>query len=281
MNDQKGQIGVVILLIMSVLLTLGLSTARRASQEAELTSEDEESIRVFSAAESGIERALSELDQAEKSGSTINSEQTYTDNTIGQGKGLSGYTSKLTPRDTVEITWQQNSSIQVPLDSSPSTVDIDWWFNRSTDCANNPAALLITALDQDGTEISARHAYYGDCSDPGETVAGFTSVSAVGGSSYQYQLSLPDASLSLNPGTKTTVALRITPIINDTQIRVSGDLSTESQYSITSSGSDEGNETTRTVVVNRSRSAAPSFMNFSLVSGGMGGGAGNLEVTTN
>lgn len=272
-NDQgqSGQIGVVILLIMSVLLTVGLSIARRTGQEADITSEKEQSVRVFNAAESGIERALSELNKAEKDGNSINTEQEYTGSIDSEN-----YFSKLTPQDYVEISLQQNSSIEVPLSNSPTLVNISWWFKKSTNCSDNPAALLITAIDQNGSEISARHFYYGQCNQTGQTVEGFASVSPQAGSDYKYQINLSDGA-ELNDN---TIALRISPIINDTQIKVTGDLNSGSQYSVIASGTDAGAQTARTVVVNRTRSAAPTFMNFSLVSGGINGGAGSINVTT-
>ncbi|MDQ3008290.1 MAG: hypothetical protein M3Q81_01715, partial [bacterium] len=57
-NQQAGQIGLIILLIMVVLLTAGLSLAARTTQELFLAQQSAESARVFNAAEAGIEQAL-------------------------------------------------------------------------------------------------------------------------------------------------------------------------------------------------------------------------------
>src|SRR3989344_6964006 len=58
-HSQSGQVGVIILLIMVVLLTLGVSLASRSSQQVYLSTQQAESTRVFNAAEAGIESALS------------------------------------------------------------------------------------------------------------------------------------------------------------------------------------------------------------------------------
>ena len=59
-KTQSGQVAIVILLIMVVLLTVGLSLASRTTQELFLSQQESESARVFNAAEVGIEDALSQ-----------------------------------------------------------------------------------------------------------------------------------------------------------------------------------------------------------------------------
>jgi Tfp pilus assembly protein PilX len=55
---QSGQIGVIILLLMVVMLTIGISFLSRSTRELRVATQESESSRVLSAAESGIESAL-------------------------------------------------------------------------------------------------------------------------------------------------------------------------------------------------------------------------------
>src|SRR5258708_19174487 len=58
-RHQSGQIGIIIILIMVVLLTVGLSLAARSSREVTLSTQEAESTRTFNAAEAGVEQAMS------------------------------------------------------------------------------------------------------------------------------------------------------------------------------------------------------------------------------
>ena len=59
MKDQKGQIVIILLLVMVVALAIGLSTVGRSINEISTAAKTEQSSRAFSAAEAGIEKALS------------------------------------------------------------------------------------------------------------------------------------------------------------------------------------------------------------------------------
>lgn len=267
--QQQGQIGVIILLIMSVLLTLGLSLARRSSQEAEITSQEEESTRVFNAAESGIEEALSDIYESERQQSDLGGSAT---GSLGSGADQSDYQANITAQNSVEMTIPKNSTIDVPLNTPAGSIDIDWWNNRGTDCtADNPAALMVVAYDDDTSTNTtvARYFYLGACNAAGEATPYFDEPNINTGSGYQF--SADESFITLNPAAdRTTTRLRITPLVSDTQIRIEGDVASDTQYSVTSSGQDIDATTARTITVNRSRSAAPAFMNYALVAGGSG-----------
>jgi hypothetical protein len=57
-RNQKGQVILVLLLIMTVALAIGLSVVQRSIKDVSTSTKVEESARAFSAAEAGIERAL-------------------------------------------------------------------------------------------------------------------------------------------------------------------------------------------------------------------------------
>jgi len=78
---QSGQALLIVLLSMAVVLTIVLSIISRTVTDVKVTSQDEESLRAFSAAEAGIEKALF-------AGSSING-------TIGSGDIPAGYSADI------------------------------------------------------------------------------------------------------------------------------------------------------------------------------------------
>lgn len=62
-STQSGQALIIILLAMSVALTLVLSSVSRSVSDIEISDTEEESLRAFSAAEAGVEKALLEFTQ--------------------------------------------------------------------------------------------------------------------------------------------------------------------------------------------------------------------------
>ncbi len=61
MRFQKGQIALIVLLLMTVMLTIGLSVAQRGLFDTKVTEQEEETARAFQAAETGVEEALRTL----------------------------------------------------------------------------------------------------------------------------------------------------------------------------------------------------------------------------
>src|SRR3989338_3351838 len=57
-KNEKGQAFLIVVLVMVVALTVGLSVASRTVTNLRTTAEEENSQRAFSAAEAGIEKAL-------------------------------------------------------------------------------------------------------------------------------------------------------------------------------------------------------------------------------
>ena len=78
LRNQRGQALLIVVLVMAVALTIGLAVVSRSITDIKISRQEEESARVFSVAEAGIEEAL-------KLGSG-------TSGTIGEGEALIGYT---------------------------------------------------------------------------------------------------------------------------------------------------------------------------------------------
>lgn len=60
-HRRSGQTALIVLLVMVVVLTIGLSLVSHSITEVSISKDDEESMRAFSAAEAGIERALQNI----------------------------------------------------------------------------------------------------------------------------------------------------------------------------------------------------------------------------
>ena len=77
-SAQSGQIGLIVLLAMVVLATIGISVATRTSQEVRTSRQTQESAQTFEAAESALERILSQPSDEvfNFSGNTLNQEFT-------------------------------------------------------------------------------------------------------------------------------------------------------------------------------------------------------------
>jgi type II secretory pathway pseudopilin PulG len=160
-RNQSGQVGIIIILIMVVLLTFGLSIASRSTREVALSQQEEESNRVFNAAEAGVERALAtDLNfQGESfdSGATIipgtDSDLNYliTKNRVLETRLIEGATAMVQMQDTTN--------------ALPSHVYIDW--SRATDCnssTDKPASLIVSVYNiTASTSATVRHLAYAGC----------------------------------------------------------------------------------------------------------------------
>jgi len=249
-SRQSGQIGVIILLIMVVLLTIGISVSTQSSQDLFLSQQQVESTRVFNAAEAGIEQALSsEFDfegvtqtgEIADFGST-SVDVTYTINKVNQLE------TRLFELVGVKI----DVTGMVP----GNTLDILW--SRDTNCASgNVASLLVTSFIDGPDGIRSNHAAFAGC----DHSDGFTNASVVTENGYHRRVTylLPD----------DTVFVRIVPVYADAHILVSGGNWTlpVQGYQIRSEAENTLGSEFRAVEVNRSLNSTPSFMDFTLFSG--------------
>lgn len=263
-TGQPGQIAVVILLIMAVLLVLGLSLAARTTQEIQLSGQEQDSTRVFNAAETGVEKALSDnqyfLD-AESTGTTtitLDSElPTGIDGSvvITKQSGLSTYVN-------------EGASATVHLEGSgASEVTIAW--SKDGEACDTRASLVIALYYNDGTDKVQYYPIKPSCTGYSATKAiGFSTLNVrdniVGAYNNDYRLSLSGIS---NPK-----LARIKPIYAGTDINVTGVNLTQA-YDIRSEASEEaaaGQTTVETsaIQVTRTKPAPPTVLEYALYSGG-------------
>lgn len=251
---QAGQIGVIVLLIMVVLLTIGLSIAARTTQELFLSQQNAESSRVFNAAEAGIEEALS---------SQLNFQGQELTGTLNSVNNVAVDYSVLKV-NVLETKLFQGVSVMTTLEpvgySDGQRVQIDW--SKTTACgANGAASLLVSIYSEVSGETRMRQEALGGC----DHNDGFITANTVDVNGYRRQ-----SFITLrNNGTEQDLFIRIKPLYNDTDIRVSGDgwqLPVQ-YYNIRSEARNQQGNETRIVEVNRTLPTAPSIMDFALYSG--------------
>lgn len=261
MNQKKqsnaGFIGMAVVLITVSILLLGLSVARQATEQTEISSQEETASSVYSSAETGLEQALSTIRQAELGPQ---------EQEIPHGMQSSEFydvnlQTEINEKNEIEINLPQTYTLKVPLESPVGLDDIEVNWSK-VDCANNPAALLISIYRRQGSGASeaiyVRHYAIDGC---GRNY--FETVDA-GDNPYQFKFSFNTVG-----GPNSDLFARIKAIYNDTEIKITG-LSNHvtAQYEVMSQAqSREAGQETQAIVANSSIFAEPSFMDFVLVSG--------------
>jgi hypothetical protein len=244
-KNQAGQVGVVTLLIMTVLLTIGLSTAANTTRDVNLSQQEAESTRVFTAAEAGIEEALSSYEGENITGSV---------GTIGDVDV--DYT--LTEVNALETRLFEGVSVAVDVTGTTTGQGLTINWSKDDDCGTqDPASLLVAIFYDDAGTTRARYETAGAC----DRSDGFTLASNINIDGYRREFDLP-----LQTG---DLFVRIKPLYNDTHIRVVGDgwvLPVQGVRVRSEARNQLGNEA-RNVEVNRSLPTAPSVMDYALVSG--------------
>jgi hypothetical protein len=265
-HSQSGQIAVIVLLIMVVLLVMGLSLATRTTQESFLSQQSSETARVWNAAETGAEDALSRL----SSGSTPAGSSVTT--TVND----SAVSATVATQNTVDTTVKQLSTLTVNLvaPALPSfTID---WGAESDQCAR--ASLLVSLYYTESSVTKVVHYTLGSaCTTRNDgfnntSITGVTLQNIGGPSKYRRAIiALPAGGSAAFTG--TPILARIKPVYADTSIAVSGNSAfPEQSYLVTSTAQNNQTNSTgrevRTVQVTRTLPSGPSILDYALYSGG-------------
>lgn len=251
-SSQSGQVALIVLLLMVALLVAGLSLASRTAQDLMLSTSQLESSRVFSAAEAGIEEALSSEFDFAGSEQLVELGSDYY-----EGANVSYSINK---HSLLDVLIFEGVVVKVDLAgvaaaTSPA-LKIDWSV-ESNCLTEEPASLLISVYSQDAGVSKVRHYALAGC-DRGDEfeLAGASSES---GLNFYYQL----------PLTTNDLFARIRPVYNGTRIKIEGvNFSLPTQYlSIRSQAENSSGDEVRIVTVERSLPAQPSVFDFVLFSG--------------
>jgi len=231
-SSQKGQTLLVVVLVMVVALTVGLSVVLRSIINVRTTTEDENSQRAFSAAEAGIEKL-----SKQSPGSSITNQSIGDPNTLIRSAAISSFTSNSflvngglpVPRNDGVDVWFSNQDHTCaavnPTCSSPRFF-ITWDPGKSTaDCSsatNPPAAIEVIVVGGTVSNPTVTHYGFDPCASRqssnnfSNTINGATTINGVTFPWRTNQSGANSVDVS-NP----TFFVRIIPLYNNAIIGVS------------------------------------------------------------
>jgi len=254
-HNQSGQVALVILLIMVVILTIGLSLAARSITDIRISQDEKEAVRVFSAAEAGIEEVLHNV--------SLYAGQTQSVPVEGDLQ------AQVTVASVYDITVDKGEPFTVDLTmpnvgAGVHNLDIYWTKTDDSEenqggCTNNgPAAMEIIVYKSDNS--FTRYVY--DAS--GCTFSNDFQNSSAGSDGY-----LSKASFNVNPtGTPADQLIRMRTFYRKASLRVVSDQNLGDQiYRITSEASSADNKVGK-IIVDRTIAVVPGIFDYVLFSGG-------------
>ncbi|MCA9391846.1 hypothetical protein KC614_01410 [candidate division WWE3 bacterium] len=242
LRNQNGQIVALILLVILVGATIGLSIAGTAIKNIQETDLTEESERAYSAAEAGLEDALLQLEN----GSTI----TFSSPIPLEGGGT---ITNIESQDMTSLSipnLEKDGVAQVKLGTGASgTLNISW---------DQGTALVLTMISGNAEPYEVtRYAY--NCGS-GLPSNGFSSLTATAGKC--------TTSMAIDGnGSPFDQLLRIRAMYADTALTAEpGLVSTLPVQSVVVKATGQSGETERTVQVERSIPVAPALLDYVLFS---------------
>ncbi len=234
---RDGVVGLTVLLIMSVVMTIGLAVGTQSLSQQRQSRQEEESEKALNLAEAGIEELLSQdLDSGRLSVSDPSVQFSVVKEALVDARLSAGHT------------------LDVSLDGANVTnISLSW----ETANACSGAALIVSVID-DGNNV--KRGAYDPCTSSPRSSNGFESA---GISSGMATIELNSTNL-LNPG--HDVKMRVKAVYADTAVSVSGANLPDQSYVVTTTATlDDG--TTRTIQVRRSLPMLPSIFDYVLFSG--------------
>jgi len=262
---EKGQIALIVLLIMVVVLTVGLSVASRSVTDVFLSETKESGIRAFNAAEAGIEKALSEDVLTAGSLGSIDFDGVTAEVEVEEVKSLESLVGR-------------NDVVEVPLrGGTTNNIKISW--TKSDDSEQNPgscneggdqapASIEIIRLRQEAVGVVANRYFY-NTGKAGCTITnGFEVASASPASGFVSAVDFTDIDGNDSDGVYD-IALRIRTFYNEATILaepIDGNELPLQEYRVSSSATTETGET-KTIELTRSASALPAIFDYAIFSG--------------
>lgn len=252
---QSGQAVLMVLLVVAIALGLGLSLIAQSTTDLRITQQEQESARVFNAAEAGIENALRQISTVE-----LDTPMNFDVDDIPVSYVVSG-------QNFVEGQVAENDSAQVQLAAGNNNLVIEWVDedNASENPGNcsgvtavsggTAASLLITVVTN-----TYQVSRYGINACALNSVNNLTDVLGAAPGQYLRRYNLTAA----GPG-----MVRIRPVYNTASIRVSATTSLPPQaYVINSSARADNTNESREIEVTRYEPAAPAVFDYVVFSGG-------------
>jgi len=263
-SSQSGQVAVVILLLMVIILTVGISVASRTTEELLTSRQTSDSARVFNAAESGVDEALSQLQTSFETGSLADQGSLNVNNSNVNYQIVSSTTLETRVDEGVSVMValvnQTVTPTGLPAAGSPRRLQIQWSnAGLDTDCSSSqrPASLLISTYSVTSGVGTSRVQAIEGCGRSD----GFGPQNSAANTPYRFRYDLDLAAGDL--------LVRIKPLYKGTQLQVTGqNLTLPTQnYLITAEARNQTGNETKKIQVDRTLPAAPSIMDYTLFSG--------------
>lgn len=222
-TSEKGQALLIVVLIMVVSLTVGLSVASRSIVNLRTTTEEENSQRAFSAAEAGVERALKMSGSGVIiSGQNLGNNATIKTVDIGQ---VSGITFVLNAGNNIE----KDNGIDLGLSedyTDPQTINNlgIYWGSQSESCTSSPpsaAAIELIVLSGSTRSPESKRYVYDPCSRGNNFLSPETGSYTISGKTFKYRTPLTGSYRigNINNG----LIARIIPLYASTPIGITSD----------------------------------------------------------
>jgi len=247
-----GQVGLVVLLIMVVLLTVGLSVVSRSIGDVRLSRQEEEASRVFDAAEAGIEQGLLDISVGTFGSSSV----------TGIGDIDVNYTTAEVDRK-LEINVVEGHAAQVNVSNSVGGEQVVINWSKETDCTDqSPASIVVTTYNYNGVSYSARREAFAAC----DNADNFSTAGVVDGDEGYFK----KVPVSMVAGDQF---VRVMAVYSDTDVKAEGVGVYELpvQYytvrSVAESQMQEDVAETKVVEVSRTKPALPAIFDYVLFSG--------------
>ena len=149
-KHSSGQALLIVVLVMAVALTIGLAVVSRSITDIKISRQEEESARVFSVAEAGIEEALK---LGSGTSGTI-SEISYTVSETGQGGGrefVFPTGSQAGDTQTVWLVEHDNGNLTETGRYTGNTIDLYWGNENQDPNQSTTPALEVSVIYKEGT----------------------------------------------------------------------------------------------------------------------------------
>lgn len=224
LKDQSGQTLLIVVLVMVVSLTVGLSVVLRSITNVRIAAEEENSQRAFSAAEAGIEQALKT--GANISNQTLDNNAVIKEVTIQQLSGdqfLVNSGNSIEKNDGVDI-WLVEHNEDGTLDYSSGWQELSansnltlYWGNSNDGCVNAALEVVVISGTQ-ASPVSTRYAWDACAARRGQNSfdAPDTGFYSLGGKNFYYREEITISSASKG------ILVRINPLYAKTILAVKG-----------------------------------------------------------
>jgi hypothetical protein len=260
-NHQQGQVGLLVVLLMTVMLTVGVGVVKRSTEDVKISREEEEASQIFNTAEKGIESAMLEINKSVASpGTAYQTTGTVTEAALNTS---ASYTITEEKKFDMLVNQGESGYINVSNNAGNSKIRIDWGLGQV--CTNPMTGASIVIMIYNKNDNTARRYAYAGCDRGTDGFDPSAGSGPVGPPNY-----LKSVAITLRPDDQL---VKVRPFYNSSNIRVqadppaSWDMGTQF-YKVTSVGTKTGfTDTTKVIQVERSIPMAPSIFDFALFAG--------------